>query len=84
VLVTPSEKLEVSVPPAIRSLVTSNTCFLINKIDLIPNFSGTTFIQIHRGESKMLRESPVWAASLITGEGTTEFVEGLADALKAQ
>jgi len=77
-----SEKLDVIVPPAIRGLVTPNTYFLINKIDLVPNLSAKTCIQIQHGESGIT--SRVWPASLVTGEGTTKFIEGLAGALKAE
>lgn len=85
VLASPSEKLKVTVPPAIRGLVTPNTYFLINKIDLVPGLSAKNCIQIQHGESGISCEgSHVWLASLVTGKGTTEFIEGLAGALKTQ
>jgi tRNA modification GTPase len=82
-----SEKpLEVNVPPAIWELVTPRTYFLINKTDMVPHVSAKTPIRIHHGRTDVISSESgrVWTASLVTGEGTTTFIDGLAGALKSQ
>jgi tRNA modification GTPase len=81
-----SGKLEVTLPPAIQELVTPNTYFLINKLDLVPTLSAKILIQIRLGEDDVISSESgrVWTTSLVTGQGTHTFVERFAGALKEQ
>ncbi len=85
---SPGKELEVILPSTISKLVGPNTYFLLNKSDLVPNFSSVSSIHVRSGKA----DGPVfsivggrfWAASLITGNGIHSFVDGLAESLKMQ
>ncbi|KAF9563328.1 tRNA modification GTPase TrmE [Agrocybe pediades] len=72
-----SSESYIDVPSDVQELVTPDTYFLFNKSDLVlvpavqTSISGIVDL---KGRS--------WSASLATGEGTHEFVQGLAAALK--
>ncbi len=74
-------------PENIRELVGDSTYFLINKSDLVRDFSMESSIDIYeKGGTRLAStgDGRTWVVSLITGSGTTRFVQGLADALKIQ
>ncbi|KAJ7067919.1 hypothetical protein C8F01DRAFT_979742 [Mycena amicta] len=57
-------------PSSVRALVMDNTFVLFNKIDLYNN------------DASQLRDLHRWTASLKTGQGTTDFLTGFAQALQ--
>ncbi|KAI0676751.1 tRNA modification GTPase TrmE [Trametes maxima] len=59
-------------PPSLAPLVTDSTFILLNKLDLLPYDPHTTQMALPRA---------TWQASLSTGEGTTDFMKGFAEAL---
>ncbi|KAJ7937424.1 tRNA modification GTPase TrmE [Mycena leptocephala] len=58
-------------PPSVKTLITDETFILFNKSDLIENRDELRFRGPHR-----------WTTSLMTGQGTTEFLAGFAKALQ--
>jgi hypothetical protein len=55
-------------PPELHPFISANTLVLLNKSDLVPG-SAAANLNVTIGEQ-------AWAASLSTGEGMTEFMEG--------
>lgn len=72
-------------PEAVRSLTDPQTLFLFNKADLASNFRekdtvNTALARLHADSSSPPRQA--WVTSLATGDGTQEFITGLATTLK--
>ncbi|KAF9268317.1 tRNA modification GTPase TrmE [Marasmius fiardii PR-910] len=65
------------IPTSVQSLISSNTCFLFNKTDLLPPaMDGSRWL------TESLPCAKFWSVSLTTGEGTEEFLSGLASTLR--
>jgi len=82
-----SKNFYVELPEDTCELVGDNTYFLINKSDLVPNLSVESPFHIYGNDGTRLAstgDGRTWVVSLITGSGTTQFVQGLANALKTQ
>lgn len=84
----PGKELEVILPSTIHELIRPETYFLLNKSDLVQNFSAASSICVSSAEVggpvSSILGGRIWAASLVTGDGIHSFVRGLADALKTQ
>ncbi|KAF5320663.1 hypothetical protein D9619_001193 [Psilocybe cf. subviscida] len=65
------------IPENIRELVTSDTYFLYNKLDLVDPILAKDFASRHWPNKS-------WAVSLTTADGAHTFVQGLAAALKTR
>lgn len=69
----------VSVPQEVRKLITPNTVFLLNKVDLVPE---------DRGENMELAmvvgQAPSWRASAASGDGMKDFLAGLGSVLHSR
>ena len=82
-----SKNFYVELPENTRELVGDSTYFVINKSDLVPGLPMESPIHIYGKDGTRLASSGdgrTWVVSLITGSGTAQFVEGLANALKTQ
>ncbi|KAH9894153.1 tRNA modification GTPase TrmE [Cubamyces lactineus] len=66
---------ELQLPSSIASLVTDKTLILLNKVDLLP-LSNRVFTVGN------LPHRHIWHASLSTGEGTQDFMQGFARVLQ--
>lgn len=75
---------KLTIPQSVCHLITHNTFFLLNKVDLVPpcDLSEALVNVSELCGVKMLNR--IWATSITTGAGAPEFVEGLAQGLKAQ
>lgn len=62
------------IPQSLKSLVSPNTFFLLNKSDLCPSVPEQSFGHEFHGRA--------WSVSLTTGAGTSEFLEGFSAALQ--
>lgn len=87
--VSSSQKTEIIIPPDIKDLVTPTTYFLFNKSDLVSPSQRQLFQQgllAHPHEEDTLAnlKGRSWTASLVTSEGSHEFVQGLAESLKSR
>jgi len=85
VLSLPDLLKEASLPEAVRSLIDPHTLFLFNKADLTSNsrekdLVNTALARLH--SDSINPPSQAWVTSLATGDGTREFITGLATALK--
>jgi len=72
-------------PEGVRSLTDPHTLFLFNKADLASDFRekdlvNTALARLHTDGSNPPGQG--WVTSLATGDGTREFMTGLATALK--
>ncbi|KAF8351015.1 tRNA modification GTPase TrmE [Amanita rubescens] len=72
-------------PEAVQSLTDPHTLFLFNKADLASDFRekdlvNTALARLHTDSSNPPGQA--WVTSLATGDGTREFMTGLATALK--
>jgi tRNA modification GTPase len=66
----------VSVPQEVMQLVTPNTVFLLNKVDLVPE------MQVENMELAMVvGEAHSWRVSAATGDGMRDFLAGLGKVL---
>ncbi|KAL0581206.1 mitochondrial splicing system protein [Marasmius crinis-equi] len=65
----------IRLPSGVQPLINPNTCFLLNKTDLISSPSNVRDVL-------GLPYERAWTVSLTTGEGTSEFLSGFASALQ--
>ncbi|KAG9219502.1 hypothetical protein CCMSSC00406_0005396 [Pleurotus cornucopiae] len=84
------------IPSSVASLITQNTCFLLNKADLLDSTIATTSLGVvsqvlERATGKeadgekmeaTARWENVWTVSLQNGKGTEEFLQSFAKSLK--
>ena len=81
-----SSSNEIVIPADIQHLVMPSTYFLLNKLDMVAN--PLPFYSVSQQSSSedisMVPADHIWTTSLTTGEGTHQFVHGLAEALKNQ
>jgi tRNA modification GTPase len=73
VLVQTPQGPKISIPDFLSGFVTRATFFLLNKVDLVP--AGLS-------AANLMRERSAWTVSLLTSEGTAEFLAGFANALR--
>ncbi len=77
---------EINIPQSVRSLITKDTYFLLNKSDLV-SANPDTIRMLNQALAELCGSQMVdrtWTASITTGAGTHTFVEGLARGLKVQ
>jgi len=66
----------VSVPQEVKQLVTPNTVFLLNKVDLVPE------TQVENMElATVMGQAHSWRVSATTGNGMKDFLSGLGNVL---
>ncbi|KAI0334883.1 tRNA modification GTPase TrmE [Cubamyces sp. BRFM 1775] len=66
---------KLQLPASLATLVTDKTLFLLNKVDLLPSSDRSSAVN-------NLPSEHIWRASLNTGEGTQEFMQGFAQVLQ--
>ncbi|KAF8876299.1 tRNA modification GTPase TrmE [Gymnopilus junonius] len=86
---TSSQGMQTVIPSEVKEIVTPTTYFLFNKSDLVPPSQRSLFqlgLQVHQAEEENMAslQGRSWIASLATGEGSHEFVQGLAKSLKSR
>ena len=69
----------VSVPQEVRQLITPNTVFLLNKVDLVPETQVET-IEL----AMVVGQAHSWRASAATGDGMKDFLAGLGNVLHSR
>lgn len=69
------EQLRVQIPPTLASMITPETVFLFNKSDLVP-------VPIPQDGIRQSINAHAWVASMNTGAGTKELLEGMGQLLQ--
>jgi tRNA modification GTPase len=86
--------MELQIPPSIQPLTTPDTIFLLNKSDLVTHIlspslsttSSTTHLKLIPTPTTPIEmpHSQAWLTSLVTNQGTHEFLQGLVEVLKSR
>lgn len=69
----------VSVPQEVKQLITPNTVFLLNKVDLVPETQGENMEL-----ATVVGQARSWRASAATGGGMKDFLAGLGNVLHSR
>ena len=84
-----SEDVEIKIPSEIKKHITPSTYFLFNKSDLASQqqmslLNESFQSQQAEGNALSILRDRSWVVSLTTGEGSHDFVRGLAESLKSR
>jgi ribosome biogenesis GTPase A len=71
----------VGVPPEVVQLVNSNTVFLLNKIDLVPNSQAANY---NVALARVVGQARPWRVSAVTGDGMKGFLAGFGEILRGR